>query len=118
MTIAQDASRLGAEAAPPGHVDQDRTSRVAMPATEPLTDVEQRILTLLGQRKTNQAIAGELYMSKRSLEYRLTEIFKKLGVRRKSELLRDRRSTTHNPKRHATSGSQHESNGSEQPAGT
>ena len=56
---------------------------------EPLTEIERHIVTLLGQGKTNRAVAGELFMSKRSLELQLTQIFRKLGVRRKSEILRD-----------------------------
>ena len=89
MTTPADASRLRTQLARSGHLDQDRANRTASPPTVALTDVEQRILTLLEQRKTNQEIAAELYMSKRSLEYQLTDIFKKLGVRRKSELWRD-----------------------------
>jgi DNA-binding CsgD family transcriptional regulator len=51
-----------------------------------LTGEEQRILALVLEGLTNQAIAEQLYMSKRSLEAQLTRLYKALGVTSKAEL--------------------------------
>ncbi|WP_091413867.1 helix-turn-helix domain-containing protein [Friedmanniella luteola] len=58
-----------------------------------LTGEEQKILTLVLEGWTNQAIAASLYVSKRSLEAQLTALYKTLGVASKAELrsLRDDR---------------------------
>ncbi|GAA1844124.1 LuxR C-terminal-related transcriptional regulator [Microlunatus capsulatus] len=63
-------------------------------ATPPaLTGEEQKILTLVLEGWTNQAIAESLYVSKRSLEAQLTALYRTLGVASKAELrtLRDTR---------------------------
>lgn len=44
------------------------------------TDRELKIIEYLGEGLTNQEISDRLYVSKRTVEYSLTEIFQKLGV--------------------------------------
>lgn len=51
-----------------------------------LTGEEQKILTLVLEGWTNQAIAESLYVSKRSLEAQLTALYRRLGVASKAEL--------------------------------
>ena len=51
-----------------------------------LTGEEQKILTLVLQGWTNEAIAKSLYVSKRSLEAQLTSLYRTLGVASKAEL--------------------------------
>lgn len=52
-----------------------------------LTTKEQQILDGVSKGKTNRAIALELSMSQRSVEYHLTKIFSKLGVESRTEAL-------------------------------
>lgn len=49
------------------------------------TEREFRILKYIGEGMTNQEISDELYVSKRTVEYSLTDIFQKLGVSSRSE---------------------------------
>ena len=64
-----------------------------VPSPPALTGEEQKILTLVLEGWTNQAIAESLYVSKRSLEAQLTALYRALGVASKAELrtLRDTR---------------------------
>ncbi|CAA9309929.1 MAG: hypothetical protein AVDCRST_MAG48-1971 [uncultured Friedmanniella sp.] len=64
-----------------------------VPSSPALTGEEQKILTLVLEGWTNQAIAESLYVSKRSLEAQLTALYRTLGVASKAELrtLRDDR---------------------------
>lgn len=52
-----------------------------------LTDKEQAILEGVSKGLTNKAIAVELCMSQRNIEYNLTKIFSKLGVSSRTEAL-------------------------------
>jgi two-component system, NarL family, competent response regulator ComA len=49
------------------------------------TERERKILNHLGEGLTNQEISDKLYVSKRTVEYSLTDIFQKLGVSSRSE---------------------------------
>jgi DNA-binding NarL/FixJ family response regulator len=51
-----------------------------------LTDPERRIATLVSRGLPNREIATELYLSVASVEAHLTRIYRKLGVRSRSEL--------------------------------
>ena len=44
-----------------------------------LTDRERQVLALLAEGKSNQAIAGVLFLSEASIEKHITAIFQKLG---------------------------------------
>jgi DNA-binding CsgD family transcriptional regulator len=84
------AAGLGTEVrAVMARYDARPSSRGTSPPT--LTGEEQKILTLVLEGWTNQAIAQSLYVSKRSLEAQLTALYRTLGVASKAELrsLRD-----------------------------
>ena len=49
------------------------------------TERERKILELLGEGLTNQEIADRIYVSKRTVEYSITEIFNKLNVSSRAE---------------------------------
>ena len=53
-----------------------------------LTDVERAIVDLVAAGRRNREIAGELYMSVSSVEAHLTRVYRKLGVRSRTELAR------------------------------
>lgn len=70
------------------------TSHVEMLRTRPveglralLNPTERRIVRMALERHTNAEIAQSLSMSKRSVELRLTRIFRTLGIARKSQLV-------------------------------
>lgn len=52
-----------------------------------LTAAERRVLRLLGESKTNQEIAGELFISVRTVEHHRANICAKLGLTGKNALL-------------------------------
>lgn len=62
----------------------------AQPATleEILTDKELDVVRLVVKGHKNQAIAHELYVSVRTVELRLTTIYRKVGVKSRFELMR------------------------------
>lgn len=53
-----------------------------------LTPRETEVLTLMAQGRSNAAIAGELYISERSVEKHTSSIFSKLGLSQESDLNR------------------------------
>jgi DNA-binding CsgD family transcriptional regulator len=55
-------------------------------ATSDLTSVEQRIAALVGAGQTNREVATTLFMSVRTVESHLGRIYRKLGVRSRTEL--------------------------------
>ena len=55
-----------------------------------LTPVEERIAVLVGSGQTNREVAGSLFMSVRTVEGHLGRIYRKLGVRSRTELARRR----------------------------
>ncbi len=55
-----------------------------------LTEAEQRIATLVAEGKTNREVAAGLFLTERSVETALTRIYRKLGVRSRSELAHQR----------------------------
>lgn len=50
-----------------------------------LSDEERKIINELEKGKTNREIAKAMFVSQRSLEYNLTELFQKLGVKSRIE---------------------------------
>ena len=53
-----------------------------------LTPVEERIAGLVAAGKTNKEVAGELFVSVRTVESHLGRIYRKLGLRSRTELAR------------------------------
>ena len=53
-----------------------------------LTETEQRIAELTAHGRSNREIAGELFVSERTVEANLTRVYRKLGVRSRTELAR------------------------------
>jgi DNA-binding CsgD family transcriptional regulator len=59
----------------------------ASPAnTRPLTPAEERIARLVAAGRTNKEVAEELDVSTKTVEWNLTRVYRKLGVRSRSEL--------------------------------
>jgi DNA-binding CsgD family transcriptional regulator len=53
-----------------------------------LTETERRIAELAADGRSNREIAGELFVSERTVEANLTRAYRKLGVRSRTELAR------------------------------
>ena len=53
-----------------------------------LTNVERRITALVGAGQTNREVSATLFMSVRTVESHLGRIYRKLGVRSRTELSR------------------------------
>ena len=64
-----------------------RTAVESSPLSE-LTRRELELLALIAQGKSNHAIAGELYLSKRAVEKHIHSIFMKLGLAQQDEVSR------------------------------
>ncbi|MCW2954644.1 MAG: family ATPase, partial [Conexibacter sp.] len=47
---------------------------------------ERRVALLAAEGRTNREIAGELYISPKTVEYHLSQSFRKLSVRRRAQL--------------------------------
>jgi DNA-binding CsgD family transcriptional regulator len=53
-----------------------------------LTDTEQKVAELVAAGRTNKEVAGELFLSVKTVEANLSRIYRKLGVRSRTELSR------------------------------
>jgi DNA-binding NarL/FixJ family response regulator len=53
-----------------------------------LTQTERQIAELAADGRSNREIAGELFVSERTVEANLTRAYRKLGVRSRTELAR------------------------------
>jgi DNA-binding CsgD family transcriptional regulator len=56
--------------------------------SDELTETERRIAELAAEGRSNREIAGELFVSERTVEANLTRAYRKLGVRSRTELAR------------------------------
>lgn len=54
-------------------------------STHGLTDRELQVLNLVAQGRSNADIAGELFITTKTVKYHLSSIFSKLGVRNRTE---------------------------------
>jgi len=66
--------------APPVDIDADLATRVAQ-----LTAGQRRVLDLLSEGKLNKEIAFELRVTEAAIKARLSQIFRKLGVRNRTQ---------------------------------
>lgn len=58
------------------------------PSRHDLTATEERVAALVAQGRTNREVATALFVSDRTVEFHLTHIYRKLGVRSRAELAR------------------------------
>ncbi|HSE72157.1 MAG TPA: LuxR C-terminal-related transcriptional regulator [Nocardioidaceae bacterium] len=65
-----------------GGLNVVRTDR----AVDELTPQEQAVSTLVAKGLTNREVAAELFLSVKTVQYHLTRIYAKLGIRSRSEL--------------------------------
>lgn len=77
--IVQAAALGGAPAAPHAHPHADELG---------LTDRELRVMAFLTMGATNREIADELHLSRESIKKHAMAIYRKLGVRNRTELAR------------------------------
>ncbi|MBX7430717.1 LuxR C-terminal-related transcriptional regulator [Mycobacterium sp. Y57] len=70
-----------------GGFNQSRDTRAGIE----LTPQEEAVTTLVTQGLSNREVAAELYVSHKTVQYHLTRIYAKLGVRSRSELVALRR---------------------------
>jgi DNA-binding NarL/FixJ family response regulator len=85
----QEASELSTSIGAPGWLEVivgelDRTGVRA--AGGELTATEQKVAELAARGRTNKEIAAELYLSPKTVEVHLTHVYRKLGVRSRTEL--------------------------------
>jgi DNA-binding NarL/FixJ family response regulator len=66
------------------HLAQPR--RAALPVNDPLTDRELDVVRLVARGRTNQEVAGELFVSLSTVKTHLGSIQAKLGVRNRVEI--------------------------------
>lgn len=58
------------------------------PASGELTPAERRVASLVAAGQTNREVAATLFVAPRTVEWNLSKIYAKLGVRSRSELAR------------------------------
>ncbi|MEU3859428.1 LuxR C-terminal-related transcriptional regulator [Streptomyces sp. NPDC028722] len=75
-TLAEDALREGGA----------RRASATRTGSAALTDSERRIARLAADGRTNTEIAALLHLARRTVETHLTNVYKKLGIRRRGEL--------------------------------
>ena len=58
------------------------------PSRDDLTRTEARVAALVGEGKTNREVAAALVVAERTVEFHLSNVYRKLGVRSRAELAR------------------------------
>jgi len=64
------------------------TLRARAASDDMLTAAEIRVAAAVGEGKSNKEIAGALFLSGKTVEFHLGRIYRKVGVRSRSELVR------------------------------
>jgi DNA-binding CsgD family transcriptional regulator len=69
---------------------RDELARIGgrAPSGDELTPSERRVAELVAAGRTNREVAGELVVTERTVESALTQVYRKLGVRSRTELAR------------------------------
>ena len=69
---------------------RDELSRIGgrAPSRDDLTEAEQRVAMLVAEGRTNRQVAAALFLTEHSVETALTRVYRKLGVRSRTELTR------------------------------
>jgi DNA-binding CsgD family transcriptional regulator len=62
------------------------TAGPASTSSRPLTHAEARIARLVATGRTNKEVAEELEITAKTVEWNLTRVYRKLGVRSRAEL--------------------------------
>ena len=57
-------------------------------AGDELTPAEERVAALVAEGRTNKEVAAALFLTERTVEFHLTHVYRKLGVRSRAELAR------------------------------
>ena len=52
----------------------------------PITDTQARVARLVALGRTNREVGGELHISPKTVEWHLSQIYRALGVRSRTEL--------------------------------
>jgi DNA-binding NarL/FixJ family response regulator len=76
-------ARLWAERA---SAELGRISGGSAASTDDLTETEARVAALVAVGRANKQVAAELHITVRTVESNLTRIYRKLGVRSRTEL--------------------------------
>ena len=58
------------------------------PELEELTPHELKVALLVAEGRTNREVAAALFLAPKTIEHHLSAIFRKLGIRRRTELAR------------------------------
>jgi DNA-binding CsgD family transcriptional regulator len=58
------------------------------PSSDDLTPAEQRVAALVAEGQTNREVAAALFVSDHTVEFHLSRIYRKLGIRSRAELAR------------------------------
>lgn len=58
------------------------------PSRDELTPTERRVAELVAEGRTNKEVAAALFVTDRTVEFHLSHVYRKLGVRSRSELAR------------------------------
>ncbi len=64
------------------------TESIAATAAAALSERERQVAAAAATGKTNREIAADLFVSHRTVELHLAAVFRKLGIRRRTELAR------------------------------
>jgi DNA-binding CsgD family transcriptional regulator len=82
------AARASAELAASGVKDQRSTDRVGKHGLQELSPQELQVARIAGRGQNNVEVAAALFVSRKTVEAHLTRVYRKLGIRSRTELAR------------------------------